>query len=219
MNWPQLLFAKKDPEAPPKPPAYEYDKKSHAYRDRATGYYVKNETILNLTESFIKDNVKVRLTDLTDKMLAGTITLEQWQEKAAVVVKQGYLVNSFIGKGGVQNMTQKDYGAIGGHLAFEYRHLNQFGQDIKNGTATGGQIEIRIGMYGDGTRKAYFEARERSIKENKTLTEERRILGQAEHCPDCLEYASRGWVPVGNTPAPGVACACKHNCKCDKEYR
>lgn len=50
-------------------------------------------------------------------------------------------------------------------------------------------------------------------------TEERRILGKADHCPDCLRYAGMGWQPIGTLPDPGVGSVCLSNCRCRKEYR
>lgn len=50
-------------------------------------------------------------------------------------------------------------------------------------------------------------------------TEERRILGLGDHCPDCLRYAAMGWQPIGTLPDPGVGSVCRANCRCRKEYR
>ncbi|MBU2051243.1 MAG: hypothetical protein KKH61_20035 [Gammaproteobacteria bacterium] len=50
-------------------------------------------------------------------------------------------------------------------------------------------------------------------------TEERRVLGAADHCPDCIEYAEMDWQPIGTLPDPGVGSVCQSNCHCHKEFR
>jgi hypothetical protein len=47
---------------------------------------------------------------------------------------------------------------------------------------------------------------------------ERRLLGVAEHCPDCIDFAARGWQPVGTLPPPTVGSRCMSNCKCTMIY-
>lgn len=49
--------------------------------------------------------------------------------------------------------------------------------------------------------------------------EERRVLGKADHCPDCIRYADMGWQPIGTLPAIGVGSVCRTNCRCHKEFR
>lgn len=50
-------------------------------------------------------------------------------------------------------------------------------------------------------------------------TEERRVLGIADHCPDCLRYAAMGWQPIGTLPVIGAGSVCRTHCHCHKEFR
>ena len=37
-------------------------------------------------------------------------------------------------------------------------------------------------------------------------------------CPDCIQYDSQGWVPIGSLPPPGRLCACHERCRCEVIY-
>lgn len=37
----------------------------------------------------------------------------------------------------------------------------------------------------------------------------------AEHCPECMQYAGMGLQPIGDLPLPGDLCTCGPNCKCN----
>jgi len=47
------------------------------------------------------------------------------------------------------------------------------------------------------------------------------VLGAAEHCPDCLDLAGRGWMPIEEleqVPGDGNT-QCLTNCQCSLDYR
>jgi hypothetical protein len=48
--------------------------------------------------------------------------------------------------------------------------------------------------------------------------QERRFLHAAEHCPDCVDVAGRGWVPIGTLPRIGDS-QCRTRCRCTFSYR
>lgn len=46
-----------------------------------------------------------------------------------------------------------------------------------------------------------------------------RHLGRTDkHCSECLDYAARGAVPVGELPLPTEQCSCRSNCLCRVRY-
>jgi len=52
------------------------------------------------------------------------------------------------------------------------------------------------------------------------MNEEAWELGTAEHCGDCVAFASEGWQPLGTFPFPGDGSTqCMTNCQCSKIYR
>jgi hypothetical protein len=50
------------------------------------------------------------------------------------------------------------------------------------------------------------------------VTQERRVLGPADHCPECPGLASTGWQPLGLLPDIGDT-VCRAHCACHFEYR
>lgn len=196
---------------------YVWERATARYRDKATGRFISEGTLVNLAESFTgftQDN----LTRITEQMTSGKLSLADWQRQFAQELKDSYIVNSQIGRGGRNTMTQSDYGRIGQRLRGEYRYLNNFAQEIADGKLSAAQIQARVDQYAAGTRKAYYDGRTAACKDGG-FTEERRILHPAEHCDDCIGYASKGWQPIGTLPEPGESSQCRNNCKCEKEYR
>lgn len=91
--------------------------------------------------------------------------------------------------------------------------LRGFYQEIRNGAhLLGGQTENRASMYADAAwGSAQQVKRDRSIRDD--YKQERRMLGQAEHCPDCEGFARLGWQPIGSLPLIGDS-RCLSRCKC-----
>ena len=196
---------------------FVWERVTARYRDKATGRFVSESRLLDLAESFTgftQDN----LARITDRMIAGKMSLSDWQKQFAQELKDSYVVNLQIGRGGRNVTTQADYGRIGQRLRSEYGYLNNFAREIASGELSPEQIKARVNQYAAGTRKAYYDGRTAAAKDGG-FTEERRVLNPAEHCSDCLDYAGKGWQPIGTLPEPGESSQCRNNCKCEKEYR
>jgi hypothetical protein len=74
-------------------------------------------------------------------------------------------------------------------------------------------------MYVNSAREGFEKATTKNAKA-AGYTEELWVLGEAEHCDDCLEYAGEGWQEVGHFPVPGAgATLCKTACQCHLEHR
>lgn len=167
----------------------------------------------NYTE-FVGDNMRFQ----TERLLDGRISLAQWQRNMAKEIKDAWRTQYALGRGGWEQMTQSDFGRMGGRLQFQYRRLNAFAEDIWRGDLSDAQIRARAKMYATANRTALFDGRTQA-KIGASFIEERRILNPAEHCQDCIGYAALGWQPIGTLPEPGQQSVCRANCKCTKEYR
>ncbi len=197
---------------------YAFDERIGGYRDRATGQKVKTLTVLREAERYHDRYVRPNIESITDRFIEGKIDLPKWQAEMREELRQAWKHTATAGRGGREQMTQADYGRLGGRLSFEYRKLADFARQIEAGQLTEAQIRARAALYANGPRTAYFDGLTAAQRE-AGMTEERRILGVAEHCADCEYYASLGWQPLGSLPEPGTQCACGHNCKCTKEFR
>lgn len=197
---------------------YIWDASIARYRNRETGRLVAERDVISAIESFNDNFTQTNISRITDRLIDDRITLQQWQEQVAGELKDGWLVNSMAGRGGKNAMTSADYGRVGGRLRYEYQQLNGFAQDIAAGKLTPAQIKARALQYGEGPRTGYFDGKTAASVAGPYM-EERRVLGDADHCDVCIEIAMRGWQPIGSLPEPGTQCLGRHNCKCIKEYR
>ena len=207
---------------------YIWETDNARYRDVSTGRFVSEATIETRIESYNDTVIADRVTQHTQGLVDGTTSLPDWQRAVAKELKDAYVVNLQVGRGGRKATTQSDYGRIGGRLAFEYGKLNGFAFEIANRQydidgklilgPSDAQILARAKLYARGPRTAYFDG-QTAGKEAAEYTEERRILNPAEHCEDCVAYEALGWQPIGTLPPPGVGSRCQHNCRCEKKYR
>jgi hypothetical protein len=73
-------------------------------------------------------------------------------------------------------------------------------------------------LYANGALGVYENARREGARRAGVMTQERRVLGVAEHCPDCRSEARKGWVEIGTLRRIGDS-VCRANCKCRFEFR
>jgi len=196
-------------------PGFEWDPRASRYRDLSTGRFVARKTILELLEKASSAS-EARLADLTTAAIEGRLSSAAWFREAAAELKRIHLINAALGAGGWDRLTQADYGRVGGHLRFEYSHLRKFAQDIAEGKTTLPQALNRVHMYLGNARKEFWNAERLRLPSDRPgmVTVERRMLGVAEHCVDCLNYYGQGWQPAGHLPLPGELSVCDGNCRC-----
>jgi len=157
---------------------------------------------------------------LAGSVASGSLSTPQWVTGMREEIKRSYISQYLLGKGGVQNMTQADWGRLGGLLQNQYRYLDGFAQDINAGTMSEAQIKQRAELYINSSRQAYERGRVASLEmpalpaypgdgstqcvtncqchwEITETSDEWRAywtLGSAEHCPDCVDR-SKTWAP------------------------
>ncbi len=192
-----------------------YDKHWGQYI-QASGSTVPEEALLKISNqitNFAGDGFKYS----TEYLLKGKMDLVGWQKEMAQGIKDAYIVNGQLGKGGKLQMTFSDYGKLGAQIKQEYRHLTKFAEDIAGGKLSEAQINARVALYAESTKKAYWIGKT-SAMNVAGFDMERRVMSPAEHCDDCVGYAALGWQPIGSLPEPGSGSVCGGNCKCHKEY-
>lgn len=109
-------------------------------------------------------------------------------------------------------------------MAMSFREQSGFFQRFMEQTASGvqrvdGRFRQRAKQYIRAAKALYWSTR---TKVQKTFggEEVRRILGNAEHCEDCIRYAAMGWQPNdGTLPPPGSQSRCGSFCRCRMEWR
>jgi hypothetical protein len=198
-------------------PAYYWDARTGRYQDVNTGRFVSSAQVRTSLDRFIESS-QTRLEALTIQLQGGRLTLAEWETQFALTIKRLACASGALAKGGWAQMTPADWGKVGWEVRRQYEFLHNFALDIGTGKqAMDGRMLVRARMYGQAVRGIYEEVR-RADAVDAGKTQERRILGVAEHCLDCVDYARRDWQPIGTLPRIGNS-QCLTNCHCTFEYR
>ena len=113
--------------------------------------------------------------------------------------------------------------------------LRGFAREVASGKqARNGILLVRSDLYASAARGTYEDMGTYVNQVYGGRTQERRVLGDAEHCrtvrtraeavlgqpglEGCVELAAKGWQPIGSLPKIGQS-PCRSNCKCTKIYR
>lgn len=165
--------------------------------------------------------MKSALETLTGQVYAGELSVAEWEAAVALEIKNAALAQAMFANGGAANMGAAEFGRVGGFLQDQYKYLNNFALGIADGSVSEGQAVVRVGMYGDSTEAAYWQAWGAnrpggdiadlpllpthprsgdtqclsnclcSVKENDDGSVDW-VLDGGEHCPDCVELANGG---------------------------
>ncbi len=194
---------------------YTWDEISLRYRSRS-GRFVAQSEIKRATLSLARAS-EHEIRSLAQQLADGRIALDEWQSRMVQNLKNLHLSQASVAKGGASQMTQADFGRVGRTLRFQYERLRRFALEIEAGIVSPGAIEARAAMYARSGNSTYEEFR-RFAASDAGFDEERRRLGPAEHCSDCVAFARLGWQPIGSLPRIGDS-ICLVNCKCTFEFR
>jgi hypothetical protein len=197
-------------------PEYQYEPKLRRYRSKTSGKFLRKEAIAQLTEGHIQ-NVKNDLKTVSQLLINGKISLRNWQTTTAETLKILHTQEYLLGIGGQGAIKKENYLEIGRELKVQYQYLRNFAVELTQGKMTPAEVLNRATMYGDAAKVSYFRG-ERTAAKNAGLTYGMRILGIAEHCPECLIYHARGIVPIDELILPTQACSCMFKCKCTAKY-
>jgi hypothetical protein len=198
-------------------PGYRWNPKARRYISNQTGRFVGRARIVSLLDSSVSDGER-RMSDLVRLVHEGKISPVTWLQMSMDVIKTLHLQNSALGSGGWEQMSPRARGRIGGKLAADYRRLARFAEDIQEGRSSLPQSLNRANMYVGNARTEYYESRREDAipSSGDMMLLERRVLGQAEHCSDCIALYEQGWQPAGMLPFPGDGSTqCLTNDRCD----
>jgi len=195
-------------------PGYTFSPNVARYRSAASGRFVARRDIVSQLDAQVRHGEQ-SLANLTEALHEGRISPSVWTEQMRTELRQLHSQNRALGAGGWDRMTQRDWGAVGGKLQSDYRYLTHFALEIQEGKVTLPQALNRANLYAGNARTQFWAAeRERRPRQAGMVSIERRVLGAAEHCNDCVGYYDQGWTMAGQLPVPGEASVCRTNCKC-----
>ena len=162
---------------------WEYVLSSKRYRDADTKRFLARSRILELVETSIAAS-----TQVSDDLATGvrgerpTIDASRWRDEMRKEIKEEYLRQYMLGRGGRGVMDRSDWGRVGGIIREQYRHLDEFFAAIESGQLserlpegmrdavvviermvglvplTEAQVRARAQMYLKSAREAYERA-------------------------------------------------------------
>lgn len=200
-------------------PDYVYSNRAQRWRNQDNGQWVSESTVIAEMQR-VRDAVVPELQELTRRMYAGDITLPEWQTASAQVLADSHSALSMFAVGGRRNMTQANWGRVGGVLRDEYSYLANFANDIANGTQSEAQALARIAQYGRNTQQAFWREYAIATPDNQKIDW---VLGIADHCRPsggaygCVELAAGSPYTADSIPTyPGAGeTTCRGGCACE----
>jgi hypothetical protein len=202
----------------PLTPDYGWNEAAGRYIDLATGQFVSGVEIRGALEAVI-DGARADIQTISMQLQAGEINLADWQTRMMQAIKEINTAAAAEANGGWAQMSQADWGRAGQWIQKQYEYLDKFADAIFTGDQPlNGNFLRRADLYGQSGRGLVEQMRRAWQKNNNAMEEERRTLGEADHCMGCLEQASRGWQPIGSLDPIGAE-ECSTNCHCYFEFR
>lgn len=183
----------------------------------ARGRFVSEQAVRAVIDD-IADGASERMAALSRQMLAGDLSLAEWQAAMGRTIKHSQLATSTIAHGGAARMDFSRYGQAGNAIKAQYQYLAQFAAQVASGEQplTDGLV-ARARQYGQASRVT-FEREYGRDQQGRGYQSERNVLDAAEHCSLCPELSARGWVPIGSLPPVGSR-PCRSNDRCSIRYR
>jgi|LakMenEpi03Aug12_release.lakeMendotaPanAssembly.Ray.scaffolds.fasta_scaffold188378_2 hypothetical protein len=195
---------------------YKWESSVRRYRDRSTGRFLSRKTVADLTLLRIKQ-VTEDLQKLGDSLITGESTLRQWQQQFAESLKILHTQQFLLGVGGDSQIKDRDYKTISDILFEQYQYLQNFATELTQGKVSQPQFRNRVNLYAKASQISFYAGEVQAAK-NSGFNAATRILADAEHCQDCLNYAALGAVRLENVILPKTKCACMVNCLCSLTF-
>lgn len=188
------------------------------YVDLSTGRFVPFADVRDALESVMATSGQ-RMNSLTQSLIDQQIPLAEWQTGMEEQIKLSHTAAAAAARGGWAQMSQADWGAVGRMIRTQYEYLANFADDIYTGKqALNGVARVRADLYAGAARGTFEQMRRRYEQLMNGAEEEKRVLGEADHCNGCLEQAALGWRPIGTLDPIGAE-ECITRCHCTFHYR
>lgn len=193
-----------------------WDKSKGIYRNKVTGRAISNDLVRDAIDA-VADDAKAKLRALTQQIIDGEMELAEYATQAKPIVRRAMIASAQLAAGGRNQIDNRINGRIGNAVRFHLEHFDQFINDLDNGLLTVDQAAARADMYADAS-VSVFEKINLGIKKGAGYTKAKNILGNADHCEECLSLADEGWIDIEDMPPVGSR-ICLTNDRCRVIYK
>lgn len=186
------------------------------FRDER-GQFVSERSVRAVVDQ-LADGASERMAQASTRLLAGELSLAEWQAEMMRSVKLSQVAAATIANGGQARMTFSEYGSTGRLIRDQYAYLREFAEQVADGRQPlSPSLTARARQYGQAAR-ATFERTYNRGQQRRGYRFERNVLADAEHCRQCVSLTRQGWVPIGSLPPVGTR-TCRQNDRCSISYR
>ncbi len=179
-------------------PEWRWSDAAHNYRDLETGRWVSGVQVRSWSAAASKASGEA-VTSMADMLADGRLNVRDWTLLMRDELKDVYIQQYVLARGGLEQMTQRDWGSIGAMLGRDqYAYLDKFAREIADGKVSPAQIKRRAAMYVRSSSEAFERA---SARAHEDATEIRWLVSpEIENCQDCLEFQAMGWQKIADDP-------------------
>jgi hypothetical protein len=199
------------------PSQFVYDPRSRRYRNISSGRFISSNQVRSAVDIII-DKEAQNFRGVAQQLLDGNINLAEFQLQMAANVKRLHVAMALAANGGINNTSPGDLGFIANLIKEQHKFLRGMAKDIKSGKQPlDGTLLARVALYAESARGTHEAVRERAARIGGQ-TQQKSILGIADHCSECVSEAKKGWSPIGSLIPIGER-ICKASCHCSMDYR
>lgn len=197
---------------------YTFDTKTHTYIDNKTGKPIKAALLALLLRQLVQE-AEARQSELATAFYEGNIAPASFVEQTRTEQQRNVLISMALAAGGFAMLDSAMLSKANLSLQDTYSKVIGTTRDTLDGNVSLPQLLNRIGGYVGAARSLYYEtARDNApLPPDDMVAIERRVLGDADHCEQCPQYADWGWQLAGEIPLPSEQCDCEDHCRCHNE--
>jgi hypothetical protein len=176
-----------------------------------------------LADRAVKEQVAITRAELLgsiQRYQRGRIDVAGLRDEMRQSLRVQTLAVAIIGVGGPSNLTGNVIEAVRRRLTDQFNLLDGFVYDIMR--APDARHGSRADLYANAAHSVSQVAQRQFMLDTlgeDSVLEERRVLGESDHCDDCVALASMGFVEVGVLPQIGQGTECGNHCRCTIETR
>lgn len=137
-----------------------YDLATKTFIDE-DGVRMSEETLIQVRDDYL-ESMDTLLDDYATNLANGDWTLGTFEDEMRRRLKNAYVAEYTLGKGGAQQMTQGDYGRLGNMLRRQYGYLRGYLNDLQSGKETRGTAGERARNFLGSARQGFSRGRGRA---------------------------------------------------------